>query len=55
LLTDAEGHATAARAREAAIDRLLKLMETLKSSRPDEADEARQMRTEIEHKRVPIP
>jgi hypothetical protein len=55
LLSDAKGHATAARAREAAIDRLLKFMETLDSSRPDEADELRQMRTEIEGKRVPIP
>jgi hypothetical protein len=55
LLGDAEGHATAARAREAAIDRLLRSMETLDSSRPDEADELRQMRTEIERKRVPIP
>lgn len=55
MLSDAKGHATAARAREAAIDRLLKFMETLDSSRPDEADELRQMRTEIEGKRVPIP
>ena len=54
LLSDAKGHATAAQAREAAIDRLLKFMETLDSSRPDEGDEARQMRTEIERKRVPI-
>ncbi len=55
LFSDAKGHATAARAREAAIERLLKFMETLKSLRADEADELRQMRTEIERKRVPIP
>ena len=54
LPSDAKGHATAARAREPAIDRLLKFMETLNRSRPDEADELRQMRTEIERKRVPI-
>ena len=55
LLGDAKGHATAARAREAAIDRLLKFMERLDSSRSDKADELRQMRTEIERKRVPFP
>ncbi len=42
-------------AREAAIERLLEFIETLKSSRSEEADELRQMRTEIERKRVPIP
>jgi len=47
--------ATAARAREAAIDRLPNFMERLDSPRPDVADDARQMRTEIERKRVPIP
>jgi len=45
----------AARAREAAIDRLPNFMERLDSPRPDVADDARQMRTEIERKRVPIP
>ncbi len=55
LLGDANGHATAARAREAAIDRLINFMETLNSLRPDKADELGQMRTEIERKRVPIP